>query len=248
MDKSWISKDRDSLEYEIGVERFLIYAEENAKNPKQIPCPCARCGNFKKLSVKIIRGHLYQNGFSLGYVDWIWHGEKCPSSTPVNSAVGSTSGHNPLGEIPASQTVDVCEAAYNRGDYDDDSHEFKRFVSDAEQPLFKGSECTKLESMLKLHNWKSRFGISDSAFTELLSSVGSLLPKDHVLPVNAYEAKKTLSDLGLEYIKFHACPNDCILYRGVNVDASKCPKCDLSRWKVGKDGKPRINIPAKVMW
>ncbi|XP_074373709.1 uncharacterized protein LOC141714066 [Apium graveolens] len=102
--------------------------------------------------------------------------------------------------------------------------------------------------MLKLHNWKARFGGSDSAFTDLLTSVGSLLPKDHVLSVNAYEAKKTLSNLGLEYTKFHAFPNDCILYRDVNVDATECPKCRVSRWKVGKDGEPRINVPTKVMW
>nr|XP_017228874.1 PREDICTED: uncharacterized protein LOC108204092 [Daucus carota subsp. sativus] len=244
MDKSWISKDRDLLKYQVGVESFLIFAEENAKNPNKIPCPCARCGNFKKHSVKIIRGHLYEKGFSSGYVDWIWHGEKCPTSESApKSSLGSK-----LVEIPTSENVDICEAAYVRSEYIDDSAEFSRFVADAEQPLYEGSDNNKLESLLKLHNWKSRFGISDSAFTDLLSSVGSLLPKDHVLPVNAYEAKKTLNDLGLEYIKFHACPNDCVLYRGLNIDASECPKCHLSRWKVGKDGKPRINVPANVMW
>nr|XP_017239640.1 PREDICTED: uncharacterized protein LOC108212424 [Daucus carota subsp. sativus] len=244
MDKSWISKDRDSLKYEVGVESFLIFAKENAKNPNKIPCPCARCGNFKKHSVKIIRGYLYEKGFSLGYVDWIWHGEKCPTS---ESAPKSSFGSN-LVEIPTSKNVDICEAAYVRSEYIDDSAEFSRFVADAEQPLYKGSDNIKLESMLKLHNWKSRFGISDSSFTDLLSSTGSLLPKDHVLPVNACEAKKTLNDLGLEYIKFHACPNDCVLYMGLNIDASECPKCHLSRWKVGKDGKPRINVLANAMW
>ncbi|XP_074377419.1 uncharacterized protein LOC141718946 [Apium graveolens] len=64
-----------------------------------------------------------------------------------------------------------------------------------------------------------------------------------------YEAKKILTDLGLEYIKFHACPNDCILYRGPILESSsECPKCHLSRWKVGKDGQVRVNVPAKVMW
>ncbi|XP_074354117.1 uncharacterized protein LOC141693004 [Apium graveolens] len=98
---------------------------------------------------------------------------------------------------------------------------------------------------VKAKNWKTRFGISDSAFTDRLTSVGSFFPQDHVFPVNAYEAKKTLSDLGLEYIKFHACPNNCILYRGINLNASECLKCRLSRWKVGKDGKLRINSPTK---
>ena len=49
MDKSWNLKDMDTLENEIGVEIFLIYAEENADNPKKITCPCARCVNFKKI-------------------------------------------------------------------------------------------------------------------------------------------------------------------------------------------------------
>lgn len=87
MDKSWILKDRDSLDYEIGVENFLIFAKENAVDCKNIPCPCGRCGNFKKFSVKIIRGHLYENGFSLGYTEWIWHGEKC---VETRSSAGSS--------------------------------------------------------------------------------------------------------------------------------------------------------------
>lgn len=250
MDKSWILKDRDSLAYEVGVEEFLIYAEGNCRDPKHIPCPCARCVNFKKFSVTIIRGHLYENGFSLGYIDWIWHGE----DPKTKSSVGSTSAAYIPPPTPtptpahASETQNICDVAYDFGEHDKDSYEFRRFLADAQQPLYEGSECTKLESMLKLHNWKARFGISDSAFTELLSSVGSLLPKDHMLPPNAYEAKKSLSDLGLEYVKFHACPNNCVLYRGVNSNASECPKCHLSRWKVGKDGKIRVNRPAKVMW
>lgn len=39
MEKDWISKDRDSLEYEIGVEKFLIYAEQNCENPKKYLAP-----------------------------------------------------------------------------------------------------------------------------------------------------------------------------------------------------------------
>ncbi|XP_074352362.1 uncharacterized protein LOC141691530 [Apium graveolens] len=139
--------------------------------------------------------------------------------------------------------------AYSREDCDKESDNFERFVADAEQPLFEGSECTKLESVLKLHNWKARFGVSNKAFTDLLQSVGSILLKDNLLPSNMYEAKKTLIDLGLEYIKFHACPNDCVLYRGPILESSsECPKCHLSRWKVGKDGQVRVNVPAKVTW
>ncbi|XP_017228364.2 uncharacterized protein LOC108203745 [Daucus carota subsp. sativus] len=245
MDKSWIKADRDSLQYEIGVENFLIFAEENAKNPKKIRCPCSRCANFKKTSVNAIRGHLYESGFSLGYLDWIWHGEE------VGNFINSHAGSSCPAKIPThvSETVKVCEAAYNDGECDNESDDFMRFVSDAEQPLFEGSECTKLELVLKLHNWKARFGVSDKAFNDLLESVGSFLPKGNVLPPNMYEAKKTLTDLGLEYVKFHACPNDCVLYRGPVLESlDECPKCQISRWKIAKDDKVRINVPARVMW
>ncbi|XP_074365387.1 uncharacterized protein LOC141706541 [Apium graveolens] len=246
MDKTWILKDRDSLAFEMGVKNFLIYAEENSEDRNKIPCPCGRCANFKKFSIKTIRGHIYDNGFCLGYVHWVWHGEtastgpksssaSCPpeeqAPDPPPEQAFDEASEQDQEHVAASETVDVCEAAYNSSQYDNDSYQFRRFVADAEQPLYEGSDCTKLESMLKLHNWKSRFGITDSAFTDLLSSVGSLLPKDNVLPSNAYEAKK-----------------NPLQFRGVHADATKCPKCRLSRWKLTKKGEERINLPAKVMW
>ncbi|XP_074327169.1 uncharacterized protein LOC141665084 [Apium graveolens] len=175
-----------------------------------------------------LEGHLYEKGFSLGYVTWIWHGASAnPRSSAASTILTPSSVNieeNIKENIGALEVGDICKAAYNQGnlgdDCDKDSDEFKRFLSDAEQPLFEGSDSSKLESMLKLHNWKARFRISDSAFTDLLSSVGSLLLKDHVLPINA----------------------------GVNSDIVECPKCRKSRWKLGKDGKERVNVPAKVMW
>ncbi|XP_074336693.1 uncharacterized protein LOC141673863 [Apium graveolens] len=153
MDKSWIFKDRDTLDYEIGVEEFLIFAEENASDPKRIPCPWSAS-----------RSSVNRNA-------------PTPASTP---APAPTSARAPIPSPGlASETVNICDAAYNSSEYNNESYQFRRFVADAEQPLYEGSECTKLESMLKLHNWKARFGISDSAFNDLLSTVGSLLPKDN---------------------------------------------------------------------
>jgi hypothetical protein len=61
---------------------------------------------------------------------------------------------------------------------------------------------------------------------------------------------------GLEILKIHACPNDCILYHGTeyeNLDA--CPVCRASRYKIRRDDpgdvegngeRPRKRISAKV--
>ena len=40
-----------------------------------------------------------------------------------------------------------------------------------------------------------------------------VLPSDNVLPGSCEEAKQFLKMLGVEYISYHACPNDCIIYR-----------------------------------
>ncbi|XP_020270940.1 uncharacterized protein LOC109846125 [Asparagus officinalis] len=49
-------------------------------------------------------------------------------------------------------------------------------------------------------------------------------------------------DLGLDYKKIHACPNDCMLYRGEDEEKVACSKCGESRWKANKQ-----DVPAKVL-
>ncbi|XP_074347066.1 uncharacterized protein LOC141685889 [Apium graveolens] len=210
----------------MGVENFLIYAEENSEDRNKIPCPCGRCANFKKFSVKTIRGHIYDNGYCLGYAHWVWHGETAstgPKSSGASCPPEEQAPEHLLSKPLMKRQSKIRSMSLLR-------KLLMRFVADIEQPLYMGSDCTKLESTLKLHNWKSRFGITDSAFTNLISSVGSLLPKDNVLPSNAYEAKKNR-----------------LQFRGVHANATKCPKCRLSRWKLTKKGEERVNLPAKVM-
>jgi hypothetical protein len=56
--------------------------------------------------------------------------------------------------------------------------------------------------------------VTDKGFEELLKLLKKVLPKDNKLPTTTYEAKQMVCPLGLEVQKIHACPNDCILYRG----------------------------------
>src|SRR5664279_2451616 len=114
----------------------------------------------------------------------------------------------------------------------------------------------KLGTTLELLQWKAENGVSDKGFEKLLKMIKNMLPKDNELPASTYEAKKVVYPLGLEVQKIHACPNDCILYRGEeyeNLDA--CPVCGALRYKIRRDdpgdveGKsPRKRVPAKVMW
>ncbi|KAK9289882.1 hypothetical protein L1049_008043 [Liquidambar formosana] len=72
-------------------------------------------------------------------------------------------------------------------------------------------------------------------FSELLGLLGEMLPYNNEMLLSMYEAKKTLTALGMEYEKIHECPKDCILYRKEYKDAISCLACGTSRWKVTKN-------------
>ncbi|XP_073121652.1 uncharacterized protein [Henckelia pumila] len=75
-----------------------------------------------------------------------------------------------------------------------------------------------------------------------------MLPDHNELPLSYYDAKKSFSALGMNYVKIHACPNDCILYRKEFEDLSNCPICSMFRWKLGNNSVVNEGIPAKVLW
>ncbi|KAL4033416.1 hypothetical protein IC575_006503 [Cucumis melo] len=61
--------------------------------------------------------------------------------------------------------------------------------------------------------------------------------------------EKTLTALGLSYQQIDACPNDCCLYRKDLADISRCPKCNISRWKTSKNSNEEIKgVAAKQLW
>ncbi|KAI5335195.1 hypothetical protein L3X38_025328 [Prunus dulcis] len=122
------------------------------------------------------------------------------------------------------------------GDIGFDPYEFANVIGDGDKPLYPGSsKYTMFSALVKLYNLKAKHGMSDVCFTELLILQGDLLPEGNTLPSSMYEAKKTLSALGMCYEKIHACPNDCILYRKDYEDSTNCPTCGISRWKEDKD-------------
>ena len=47
--------------------------------------------------------------------------------------------------------------------------------------------------------------------------------------------KKVICPLGLEAQKIHACPNDCILYRGEYENLDACPICKACQYKIPRD-------------
>ena len=74
-----------------------------------------------------------------------------------------------------------------------------------------------------------------------------VLLSDNVFLGRCEEEKKILKMLGVEYISYHACSNDCNLYRGEYVDKEICLKCGNDRYhKSNKKGKSH-GPPHKIL-
>nr|CAH66064.1 OSIGBa0091B08.5 [Oryza sativa] len=118
------------------------------------------------------------------------------------------------------------------------AHKLDKMLENHITSLYPGCEQghKKLDTTLKFLQWKAKNGVSDKTFGDLLKLVKNILPEGNKLPQTTYEAKKIVCPLGLEVQKIHACPNDCILYRGEeykNLEA--CPVCKALRYKIRRD-------------
>ncbi|KAA0040935.1 transposase [Cucumis melo var. makuwa] len=99
---------------------------------------------------------------------------------------------------------------------------FDNMFDDAKKPLFPGCKrFTKLLALVRLYNLKVRFGWSNASFSELLATISELLPENNKIPIS-------IKDL---------------------ADISRCPKCNISRWKTSKNSNEEIKgVAAKQLW
>jgi hypothetical protein len=140
-------------------------------------------------------------------------------------------------EIPEDDHVDdlgqVLKDAQRDCENDNEKAKLHRMIEDDRKLLYP--DCKqghkKLGTTLEMLQWEAKYGVSDKAFEGMLKIVKDKLPENNELPSKTYEAKQTVCPLGLEVQKIHACPNDCILYRGTehgNLEA--CPVCNALRY------------------
>jgi hypothetical protein len=97
---------------------------------------------------------------------------------------------------------------------------------------------------------KCKLGISWDDFNEMMVVFVSMLPTDHILPHNMYEAQKILHLLKMPYELIDACTNGCVLFWKDHADAKYYPKCKSSRYLEvdSSDGhKKQSDIPVKIL-
>ncbi|XP_048496335.2 uncharacterized protein LOC125495610 [Beta vulgaris subsp. vulgaris] len=118
-------------------------------------------------------------------------------------------------------------------EYNKDSKEariFDNLMRDAEQALYPGCEkFSKLSFILKLFQIKCMDGMTNKAFTSMLKMYKDVLPEGAHVPLNYYEARKMITDLGFDYEKIEACENDCMLFWKDDASLENCRICDTKR-------------------
>jgi len=175
--------------------------------------------------------HLCNYGFTRGYTRWTCHGESSRARDEV-----------------VRQRIEDHDDDVGVGDMLDDFHDahfderrreeepeatakaYYEMLARAQQPLHGHTKVSQLDAIGRLMAVKSQFTLSRDAFDVLLTVIGSLLPKGHILPKSMYEAQKLLRALKMPYEQIHACPKRCILFRKEHAEAKYCPKCESSRF------------------
>jgi hypothetical protein len=167
-------------------------------------------------------------------------------------------GEEQASDVPANDLGQVIVDAQIDYESEKKREKLEHMLDDHKKNLYPNCKDgqKKLGSMLELLQWKAETGLSDKGFEKLLEIVKKMLPNNNELPASMYEAKKIVCPLGLEVQKIHACPNDCIIYRGEEYEnLNACPVCSAFRYKMRRDDpgdvegkRPRKRIAAKVMW
>ncbi|XP_021747785.1 uncharacterized protein LOC110713633 isoform X6 [Chenopodium quinoa] len=239
MDRKWMSKDRTGGEYEKGMEEFIAFAVKHSKHPNRIICPCVECCFQTRLSAEELRDHLTIYGLDENYTNWVRHVEVGDVSLDWGGAHDEPNEDNTWeGGDHLEELTRVIEE-----ELQDCPEMLDNITNDAKTPLYPGcTKHTRLSTILKLYNMKAGNGWSDKSFTTLLEFLKDVLPEDNTIPSSSYEAQKMLRSMGMSYERIHACPNDCILYRKEYASLTKCPECNVSRYK------KKDKVPAKVLW
>ena len=66
---------------------------------------------------------------------------------------------------------------------------------------------------MNLMDIKAKNNSTDTSVDMNSKYLDDVLPKGNVLPKSIDEARKVLCPLDMEPVKYHACKNDCVIYR-----------------------------------
>jgi hypothetical protein len=181
-----------------------------------------------------------KNGFTADYTRWIYHGEANrmredvvrPRVEDYDADAGVADMLDDYGEawFAEGQTEEEPEAT---------AKAFYDMLAASHKPLHGHTTVSQLDAIGRIMALESQYSLSRGAFDGLLTVIGSLLSKGHILPKSMYEGRKLLRALKMPYEQIHACKNGCVLFRKEYAEARSTsaspdirPRQDTSRHQI----------------
>ncbi|XP_074347312.1 uncharacterized protein LOC141686157 [Apium graveolens] len=240
---TWITLPKFSEGYITGIRTFIKNASSRFSVGDEILCPCKKCKNDKWHGQDIVYNHLIYNGPSPFYMEWMCEvcqkGSDdvmdCEDGTVFGDKLGDMFLRMENGEDPPITAPSTHP------------HKFKHHMEEGKQPLYSGClKFLRLSFIVRMYSLKCIHGITEAVFGDLLQLMREAFPDAHI-PLSFSSAKNIIKDLGLDYQKNHACPNDFMIYWGENKDEKACKTCGISRWEVVEKKGITDNDPEKVI-
>ncbi|CAM8931991.1 unnamed protein product [Rhodiola kirilowii] len=264
MDKSWMKLQRCDPRYFDGINNFIDFVRHNRPETTHL-CPSTRCRlHHRKLTLDPMYAHLIQNGMMMDYTISTSHGEVRADSSIymlrqqyiMEKSHGNMSHNSSCDTCPTNPSMDILNDAfpfrdmYHLTDVVDDSlgkdatEKYTQLLSEAQTPIFTGSNKSVLDIVFKVMQMKLDDGWSAKSCTAQLRWLKAFLPSDNKFPSSYRGVRRSLKNLGLGYETIHAYEYSCILYYKENKDLDYCPVCHESRY-VGVEGTSRT--PKRVV-
>jgi hypothetical protein len=117
---------------------------------------------------------------------------------------------------------------------------------EASTKLYDGANMSRLELCFWVLTLQSQHSLSNVCVDDILQGISDKVVSEKLnpnVPSTRAEARKVLSEVGLDYKVYDACPCDKTLYYGKYKDKLACPKCKLSRYETTTKKK---TVPRKV--
>ncbi|KAL6189090.1 hypothetical protein ACLB2K_040480 [Fragaria x ananassa] len=232
----------------------MQYAQGNADGSGMFYCPCKMCkcrSDMHRFPLGTVWDHLKSNGFWERYTCWIYHGETSSrphdhgqfdetgstSNDPTTTFINDMFPHD-SGVCPERQHIPQAPMqAVPRGVNTAGIAKYNRLIAFQQTPLCPGHEKTVLQCVMEVMHIKVDTKSTVTAVDRYLQYAASLLPDGHRHPTTHHKVRLILRDLGLSYIKIHACRYDCVLFWGKDADGNdleglhRCPVCGTDRYK-----------------
>lgn len=229
-DWSWMSLSRLSAEWQAGLDKYINSIFEGTYAAEIAACPCSRCRGVVFKTKSKVQMDLLNKGFDENFVK-----EKINAQSSRNNDDRVLNDEGLDDASAATNLVSsIIRGACSGNDKEEPNESAKKFfdlLKEAQQELAPGSSLTKLSFMVRLFQLKCMSGWSNQSTGKSLELFSDGFPPGHCIPDTYEKARKVIRDLGLTYIKIHACVNDCVLFRGKFADLDECPICGESRSK-----------------